>query len=69
MTRTSIIPPTSSVGIGVDSAPPAGVDLKQNALGASAIAFMVVAAAAPLTVMAGVAPLGLAIGGVGAPVA
>lgn len=53
----------------VDSPPPAGVDLKQDALGAPSIAFMVIAAAAPLTVMAGVAPLALAIGGVGAPVA
>ena len=53
----------------VDSQPPAGVDLKQDALGAPSIAFMVIAAAAPLTVMAGVAPLALAIGGVGAPVA
>ncbi|OBC04963.1 APC family permease [Gordonia sp. 852002-50395_SCH5434458] len=53
----------------VDSQPPAGIDLKQDALGAPSIAFMVIAAAAPLTVMAGVAPLALAIGGVGAPVA
>ncbi len=46
-----------------------GESLKTNALGASGIAFMVVAAAAPLTVMAGVAPLALSVGGVGAPVA
>ncbi|MGV9479697.1 APC family permease [Gordonia aichiensis] len=59
----------SPLPVGVDSAPPAGIDLKQDALGAPSIAFMVIAAAAPLTVMAGVAPLALAIGGVGAPVA
>ncbi|SIR90346.1 APC family permease [Williamsia sterculiae] len=52
-----------------DSAPPPDVALKRNALGAPAIAFMVVAAAAPLTVMAGVAPLALSIGGAGAPTA
>ncbi|MFW0793013.1 APC family permease [Gordonia sp. CPCC 205515] len=61
--------PLTSAPEGVDTPPPAGLDLKQNALGAPAIAFMVVAAAAPLTVMAGVAPLALSIGGVGAPVA
>ncbi|MGV9710065.1 APC family permease [Gordonia sp. NPDC003424] len=59
----------TSAPLAIDSTPPAGLDLKQNALGAPAIAFMVVAAAAPLTVMAGVAPLALSIGGVGAPVA
>ena len=42
--------------------------LKSNALGATNIAFLVIAAAAPLTVMAGVAPLAILIGGIGAPV-
>lgn len=42
--------------------------LKTNALGATAIAFLVIAAAAPLTVMAGVAPIAIMIGGIGAPV-
>ena len=42
--------------------------LKANALGVGAITFLVVAAAAPLTVMAGVAPLAVLIGGIGAPV-
>ncbi|MFB8003301.1 APC family permease [Nocardia sp. NPDC056000] len=46
-----------------------GDGLKRNALGASGIAFMVIAAAAPLTVMAGVAPLALAVAGPGAPIA
>ncbi|NKE61965.1 APC family permease [Lentzea sp. PSKA42] len=43
--------------------------LKRGVLGTGGLVFMVVAAAAPLTVMAGVAPLGLMIGGVGAPLA
>lgn len=42
-------------------------DLKSNALGIGGIVFLVVSAAAPLTVMAGVAPLAIAIGGIGAP--
>jgi amino acid transporter len=50
------------------SAPPATEHLKANALGATNIAFLVIAAAAPLTVMAGVAPLAILVGGLGAPV-
>ena len=42
--------------------------LKADSLGATSIAFLVVAAAAPLTVMAGVSPLAILIGGIGAPV-
>ncbi|SCX44536.1 amino acid/polyamine/organocation transporter, APC superfamily (TC 2.A.3) [Klenkia marina] len=41
--------------------------LRRNALGTGGIVFLVVAAAAPLTVMAGVAPLALLVGGIGAP--
>jgi len=41
--------------------------LKTGALGAAGITFMVVGAAAPLTVMTGVTPLAISIGGVGAP--
>ena len=41
--------------------------LERGALGVGAIVFFVVAAAAPLTVMAGIAPLGIKIGGIGAP--
>ncbi|WP_030439165.1 APC family permease [Actinoplanes subtropicus] len=41
--------------------------LKTGALGAAGISFLVVGAAAPLTVMTGVTPLAIAIGGVGAP--
>ncbi|HEX6356418.1 APC family permease [Actinophytocola sp.] len=41
--------------------------LRRGVLGTGGIVFMVVAAAAPLTVMAGVAPLAILVGGVGAP--
>ncbi|WP_407553466.1 APC family permease [Streptomyces sp. Pv4-95] len=45
---------------------PAG--LRRATLGVADIAFFVISAAAPLTVMAGVAPLAIGIGGLGAPV-
>jgi amino acid transporter len=41
--------------------------LRRNVLGTGGIVFLVVAAAAPLTVMAGVAPLAILVGGIGAP--
>ena len=44
-----------------------GGSLEPGALGAAGITAMVVAAAAPLTVMAGIAPLAVAVGGIGAP--
>lgn len=49
--------------------PPAegGTGLKRNALGTADLVFIVVSAAAPLMVMVGVAPLAIAVGGVGAP--
>ncbi|AYA20603.1 APC family permease [Streptomyces alfalfae] len=51
---------------------PAGGDdspgLRRGSLGVADIAFFVISAAAPLTVMAGVAPLALGAGGIGAPV-
>jgi amino acid transporter len=50
------------------SAPAPEGQLRRGVLGVGGLVFMVVAAAAPLTVMAGVSPLGLMIGGVGAPV-
>ncbi|MGY1807072.1 APC family permease [Blastococcus sp. SYSU D00669] len=43
--------------------------LKPGVLGTGSIVFMVVAAAAPLTILAGIAPLAILIGGIGAPVA
>jgi len=45
-----------------------GPKLRRDVLGTGSIVFLVVAAAAPLTVMAGVGPLALAVGGIGAPV-
>ncbi|MEU6672417.1 APC family permease [Streptomyces sp. NPDC046727] len=42
--------------------------LRTGSLGTADIAFFVVSAAAPLTVMAGVAPLAILLGGIGAPV-
>ncbi|MDP5225688.1 MULTISPECIES: APC family permease [Arthrobacter] len=47
-------------------APQAG--LKKNSLGTRDIVFMLVSAAAPLTIVVGVSPLALAVGGAGAPV-
>jgi amino acid transporter len=41
--------------------------LKRNAIGTRDIVFMLVSAAAPLTIVVGIAPLALAVGGVGAP--
>ncbi|WP_327252438.1 APC family permease [Streptomyces sp. NBC_01244] len=44
-----------------------GTDLRRGALGTADISFFVVSAAAPLTVMAGVAPVAILLGGIGAP--
>ncbi|MGW3961493.1 APC family permease [Amycolatopsis sp. NPDC005003] len=49
------------------SAPDPHGSLRRGVLGTGSLVFMVVAAAAPLTVMAGVAPLAIMIGGIGAP--
>jgi amino acid transporter len=54
----------------IETRPPAadaGNGLKKNAIGTGGIAFLVISAAAPLTVMAGVAPVAIGIGGIGAP--
>ncbi|MFE5026524.1 APC family permease [Streptomyces sp. NPDC056656] len=53
-----------------DSATTAAAEptLRAGTLGTADIAFFVVSAAAPLTVMAGVAPFAIALGGIGAPV-
>ena len=51
------------------AATPPTEHLQRGSLGARDIFFFVVAAAAPLTVMAGVAPLAILIGGIGAPAA
>ncbi|MFE7165781.1 APC family permease [Streptomyces sp. NPDC057616] len=50
-----------------ESTPPAAATLRSGSLGTADIAFFVVSAAAPLTVMAGVAPLAILLGGIGAP--
>ncbi len=57
MPETQTRPPASS----------ANGALKRNALGTGGIAFLVISAAAPLTVMAGVAPVAIGVGGIGAP--
>ncbi|GAA2531597.1 MULTISPECIES: APC family permease [Streptomyces] len=63
------MPVTTSSPGPVDSVPPASAPvLRSGALGTADIAFFVVSAAAPLTVMAGVAPLAIVLGGIGAPV-
>ncbi|MGW1805495.1 APC family permease [Streptomyces sp. NPDC002078] len=49
-------------------APSGAATLRSGSLGTADIAFFVVSAAAPLTVMAGVAPLAILLGGIGAPV-
>ena len=46
---------------------PGSVSLRANAIGTVGVTATVISAAAPLTVMAGVAPIALAIGGVGVP--
>jgi amino acid transporter len=43
--------------------------LRANSLGTAAIVFIVISAAAPLTVISGLGPLAILIGGIGAPVA
>ncbi|MFC7264949.1 APC family permease [Streptomyces lutosisoli] len=48
--------------------PTPAATLRSGSLGTADIAFFVVSAAAPLTVMAGVAPLAILLGGIGAPV-
>ncbi|MEU2377308.1 APC family permease [Streptomyces misionensis] len=50
-----------------EKAPAAPAGLRTGTLGTADIAFFVVSAAAPLTVMAGVAPLAILLGGIGAP--
>ncbi|MEW2286144.1 APC family permease [Streptomyces sp. NPDC047841] len=51
-----------------EDASPDAPGLRSGSLGTADIAFFVISAAAPLTVMAGVAPLAILLGGIGAPV-
>ncbi|MFJ1668753.1 APC family permease [Streptomyces bottropensis] len=60
--------PAKSAASPAKSAASPAPSLRSGSLGTSDIAFFVVSAAAPLTVMAGVAPLAILMGGIGAPV-
>ncbi|MET9516587.1 APC family permease [Streptomyces sp. NPDC002994] len=60
----SVTPKTSPERTGPATQPPT---LRRATLGTSDVVFFVVSAAAPLTVMAGVAPLAIMLGGIGAP--
>lgn len=63
--HTSTAPQQPPTATGTD---PTG-RLQRASLGVTDIVFFVIAAAAPLTVMAGIAPLAIVFGGIGAPVA
>lgn len=58
---------TAPSGISRPDSSAENAGLKKNVLGTSSIAFIVISAAAPLTIIAGIAPLAISIGGVGAP--
>ncbi|MFJ4323182.1 APC family permease [Streptomyces tricolor] len=58
----------TTAGLPEEDASSDAATLRSGSLGTADIAFFVVSAAAPLTVMAGVAPLALLLGGIGAPV-
>ncbi|MGW5732191.1 MULTISPECIES: APC family permease [Streptomyces] len=60
----SVTSPEPSPAVGEAARP----TLRAGSLGTADIAFFVVSAAAPLTVMAGVAPIAVSLGGIGAPV-
>ncbi|MET0974556.1 MAG: APC family permease [Leifsonia sp.] len=66
---TSPAPEQDASVTGSSAAPQDSQALRKNALGTGGIVFMVVSAAAPLTIIAGVAPLAILIGGVSAPLA
>ncbi|MEV4864779.1 APC family permease [Streptomyces ossamyceticus] len=63
-----IVTPSAPTADQAEAEAPAAYSLRRGSLGTSDIAFFVVSAAAPLTVMAGVAPLAILMGGIGAPV-
>ncbi|MFK0192378.1 APC family permease [Kitasatospora sp. NPDC090308] len=67
MTETPHAVPGAATAPGTATTPGDAPTLRRGSLGTADIAFFVVSAAAPLTVMAGVAPLALLIGGTGAP--
>jgi amino acid transporter len=63
----TVTPEATAAGPAGSASSPAS-SLRSGSLGTTDIAFFVVSAAAPLTVMAGVAPLAVLMGGIGAPV-
>ncbi|MGA5699120.1 APC family permease [Peterkaempfera bronchialis] len=65
----STAPPAAGAPDRAAAGEPGGARLERGVLGVGDIVFFVVAAAAPLTVMAGVAPFAISFGGVGAPAA
>ncbi len=67
MESTELSAPAARAGTPADAAAPQSEGLRKNALGTWGIVFMVISAAAPLTIVAGVAPLAILIGGIGAP--
>ncbi|MGJ5832679.1 APC family permease [Streptomyces ossamyceticus] len=62
------VTPSAPTADQAETEAPTAYSLRRGSLGTSDIAFFVVSAAAPLTVMAGVAPLAILMGGIGAPV-
>ncbi|UUU35961.1 APC family permease [Streptomyces sp. CA-210063] len=62
------VTPDATGAAPAESAASPAPSLRTGSLGTTDIAFFVVSAAAPLTVMAGVAPLAVLMGGIGAPV-
>jgi amino acid transporter len=62
------VTPSAPTADQAETEAPATYSLRRGSLGTTDIAFFVVSAAAPLTVMAGVAPLAILMGGIGAPV-
>ncbi|MFJ8895528.1 APC family permease [Leifsonia sp. NPDC102414] len=67
LTDTTPTEPADVGGASGASAAPATGSLRTNALGTGGIVFMVISAAAPLTIVAGIAPLAILIGGIAAP--
>ncbi|KRF22318.1 APC family permease [Phycicoccus sp. Soil802] len=64
----SALPASSTSSVSAPSSPRSGsTELRPDSIGTVGVMATVISAAAPLTVMAGVAPVALAIGGVGVP--
>src|SRR4029079_12615648 len=64
----SALPASSTSSVSAPSSPRSGsTELRPDSIGTVGVMATVISAAAPLTVMAGVAPIALSIGGVGVP--